>query len=55
MEARDRFTALRASLDHMGYTHMLGVESLPLVEQLLSDIIARDGWLRSVFSHLLVS
>lgn len=46
MDARERFAALRASLDHLGYTHMLGMDSAPLVDQLLSDLLARDEWLR---------
>lgn len=53
MEARERFAALRASLDHMGYTHMLGTDSAPLVDQLLSDILARDEWLRYVVTRFL--
>ena len=34
-----RFTGLRKRLDQLGYRQPLGVESLPLVERLFSDLL----------------
>ena len=37
--AQQKFTNLRKRLDQLGYRQPLGVESLPLVEKLFSDLI----------------
>ncbi|XP_006816961.1 centrosomal protein of 135 kDa [Saccoglossus kowalevskii] len=34
-----KFTTLRKRLDQLGYRHPLGIESLPLVERLFSDLV----------------
>ena len=36
---QQKFTGLRKRLDQMGYRQPLGVESLPLVERLFSDLL----------------
>ncbi|NWS12848.1 CP135 protein, partial [Pachyramphus minor] len=45
--AERRFTNLRKRLDQLGYRHPLGVESLPLVEKLFSDLVHTTESLRS--------
>ncbi|NXC00622.1 CP135 protein, partial [Orthonyx spaldingii] len=44
--AERRFTNLRKRLDQLGYRHPLGVESLPLVEKLFSDLVHTTESLR---------
>lgn len=34
-----KYTALRKRLDQLGYRQALGIESVPLVEKLFSDLI----------------
>ncbi|KFW83930.1 Centrosomal protein of 135 kDa, partial [Manacus vitellinus] len=45
--AERRFTNLRKRLDQLGYRQPLGVESLPLVEKLFSDLVHTTESLRS--------
>ncbi|XP_017677613.1 PREDICTED: centrosomal protein of 135 kDa isoform X4 [Lepidothrix coronata] len=45
--AERRFTNLRKRLDQLGYRQPLGVESLPLVEKLFSDLVHTAESLRS--------
>ncbi|NWU09849.1 CP135 protein, partial [Cephalopterus ornatus] len=45
--AERRFTTLRKRLDQLGYRQPLGVESLPLVEKLFSDLVRTTESLRS--------
>ncbi|NXW71028.1 CP135 protein, partial [Hirundo rustica] len=44
--AERRFLNLRKRLDQLGYRHSLGVESLPLVEKLFSDLVHTTESLR---------
>ncbi|NWV09340.1 CP135 protein, partial [Ptilonorhynchus violaceus] len=44
--AERRFINLRKRLDQLGYRHPLGVESLPLVEKLFSDLVHTTESLR---------
>ncbi|NWV40963.1 CP135 protein, partial [Grantiella picta] len=44
--AERRFVNLRKRLDQLGYRHPLGVESLPLVEKLFSDLVHTTESLR---------
>ncbi|XP_066041868.1 centrosomal protein of 135 kDa [Chamaea fasciata] len=44
--AERRFVNLRKRLDQLGYRHALGVESLPLVEKLFSDLVHTTESLR---------
>ncbi|NXI02579.1 CP135 protein, partial [Pachycephala philippinensis] len=44
--AERRFVNLRKRLDQLGYRHSLGVESLPLVEKLFSDLVHTTESLR---------
>ncbi|XP_068175066.1 centrosomal protein of 135 kDa isoform X2 [Antennarius striatus] len=45
--AERRFLNLRKRLDQMGYRHPLGVEALPLVEKLFSDLVHTTESLRN--------
>ncbi|XP_069006775.1 centrosomal protein of 135 kDa [Embiotoca jacksoni] len=46
--AERKFVNLRKRLDQLGYRHPLGIESLPLVEKLFSDLIHTTESLRNV-------
>ncbi|KAK7889598.1 hypothetical protein WMY93_025158 [Mugilogobius chulae] len=45
--AERKFVNLRKRLDQLGYRHPLGIESLPLVEKLFSDLVHTTESLRS--------
>ncbi|XP_040040694.2 centrosomal protein of 135 kDa isoform X1 [Gasterosteus aculeatus] len=45
--AERKFVSLRKRLDQLGYRHPLGIESLPLVEKLFSDLIHTTESLRN--------
>ncbi|XP_061744245.1 centrosomal protein of 135 kDa-like isoform X2 [Nerophis ophidion] len=43
----EKFVSLRKRLDQLGYKHPLGIESLPLVEKLFSDLVRTTESLRN--------
>ncbi|KAJ3600083.1 hypothetical protein NHX12_034035 [Muraenolepis orangiensis] len=45
--AERKFTSLRKRLDQLGYRHPLGIETLPLVEKLFSDLVHTTESLRN--------
>ena len=38
-ETKRRYAVIRKQLDQLGYTHKLDVESLPLTEKLMADLM----------------
>ncbi|VEL07515.1 unnamed protein product [Protopolystoma xenopodis] len=47
-DAHEKFTSVRKRLDQLGYRQPLGIDSLPLVERLLADLIWTTENLRKV-------
>jgi hypothetical protein len=47
-----KFTQLRRRLDQLGYKHPLGIESLPLVERLFSDLLHTTEALKGIKKEL---
>lgn len=43
---------LRIALDRLGFTQRLSVESVPLVQQLIDDIIAKDAIIRYEYAFI---